>query len=188
MKAGPKQEQGFTLIEVLASIIILSIVSLVLTSYFINAMSYSKSNQNKTIMVNLARNALFYVEKQDFVKMQDYFITDKHPIIEANNCLSAISCTSYNTLFSNTTALAAILNPTVNKVEYHINIKYQAELHQNMLKGKLSESDEAALDNRKIDMAPFLIPVKVEVSGDGGPRGQAYTTVVEGYIIDEKIR
>lgn len=53
------KEAGFTLIEVLAAIVILSIVSLVLTSYFTNAMTYSKSNQNKTIMVNLARNALF---------------------------------------------------------------------------------------------------------------------------------
>lgn len=70
MKPGLKQEKGFTLIEVLAAIVILSIVSLVLTSYFTNAMSYSKSNQNKTIMVNLARNALFYVEKQDFKAMK----------------------------------------------------------------------------------------------------------------------
>lgn len=72
MKPGLKQEKGFTLIEVLAAIVILSIVSLVLTSYFTNAMSYSKSNQNKTIMVNLARNALFYVEKQDFKEMQEF--------------------------------------------------------------------------------------------------------------------
>lgn len=72
MKPGLKQEKGFTLIEVLAAIVILSIVSLVLTSYFTNAMSYSKSNQNKTIMVNLARNALFYVEKQDFEAMQEF--------------------------------------------------------------------------------------------------------------------
>lgn len=72
MKPGLKQEKGFTLIEVLAAIVILSIVSLVLTSYFTNAMSYSKSNQNKTIMVNLARNALFYVEKQDFEAMKEF--------------------------------------------------------------------------------------------------------------------
>lgn len=72
MKPGLKQEKGFTLIEVLAAIVILSIVSLVLTSYFTNAMSYSKSNQNKTIMVNLARNALFYVEKQDFKAMKEF--------------------------------------------------------------------------------------------------------------------
>lgn len=72
MKSGLKQEKGFTLIEVLAAIVILSIVSLVLTSYFTNAMSYSKSNQNKTIMVNLARNALFYVEKQDFEEMSNF--------------------------------------------------------------------------------------------------------------------
>ncbi|MFD1903648.1 prepilin-type N-terminal cleavage/methylation domain-containing protein [Paenibacillus rhizoplanae] len=62
------KEAGFTLIEVLAAIVILSIVSLVLTSYFTHALSYSKSNQNKTIMVNLARNALFLYGEAGFLK------------------------------------------------------------------------------------------------------------------------
>ncbi|WP_256989903.1 type IV pilus modification PilV family protein [Paenibacillus sp. VTT E-133280] len=196
MKSGLKQENGFTLIEVLAAIVILSIVSLVLTSYFTNAMSYSKSNQNKTIMVNLARNALFYVEKQDFEKMSDYFITDpvEHqklledgkgvPLIGASECTTQLRCV-YNDIFVNSKSLPDVLNPVINNIEYKINIRYQFQLHQEM---RLGKDDSGVVDQRKVEMAPYLIPVEVEVSGNGGPGGKAYKTVVEGYITDEKIR
>ncbi|MEK5257160.1 type II secretion system protein [Paenibacillus sp. FSL E2-0201] len=196
MKSGLKQEKGFTLIEVLAAIVILSIVSLVLTSYFTNAMSYSKSNQNKTIMVNLARNALFYVEKQDFEEMSNFFVTDplKHkmivdageelPMIKASECTTTITCV-YSNSFVNGGALPDVLNPVVNNIKYEINIRYQFQLHQEMQEGKNSGG---GVDTRKSEMAPYLIPVEVKVSGNGGPGGTAYTTVVEGYITDEKIR
>lgn len=196
MKPGLKQEKGFTLIEVLAAIVILSIVSLVLTSYFTNAMSYSKSNQNKTIMVNLARNALFYVEKQDFEAMKEFFVTDplEHkkvvdaggelPMIKASECTANITCV-YSNIFVNGGALPDVLNPVVNNIKYEINIRYQFQLHQEMQDGKNSGG---GVDTRKSEMAPYLIPVEVEVNGNGGPGGTAYTTVVEGYITDEKIR
>lgn len=196
MKSGLKKEKGFTLIEVLAAIVILSIVSLVLTSYFTNAMSYSKSNQNKTIMVNLARNALFYVEKQDFEKMSNFFVTDslEHkkivdaggelPMIKASECTTKLTCV-YSDIFVNSGALPDVLNPIINNIKYEINIRYQSQLHQEMQEGKDSGG---GVDTRKSEMAPYLIPVEVEVSGNGGPGGETYTTVVEGYITDEKIR
>lgn len=183
MKSGLKQEKGFTLIEVLAAIVILSIVSLVLTSYFTNAMSYSKSNQNKTIMVNLARNALFYVEKQDFEKMKEYFTTKGNDAIEAEEC-TLVNC-SYSNLFSNMTALANVLNPTVNDIRYKINIVYQPELVNNPsstpTNGGITPIDKSA-------MKDYLIPVKVEV-GRVESNGQPdYYVMLEGYITDEKIR
>lgn len=176
MKSGLKQEKGFTLIEVLAAIVILSIVSLVLTSYFTNAMSYSKSNQNKTIMVNLARNALFYVEKQDFDAMKDYFITKGNDAIEAEEC-TLVNC-SYSNLFSNMTALANVLNPTVNDIRYKINIIYQPELVDNP---STTPIDKSAVKD-------YLIPVKVEVRRVENNEQPAYNVMLEGYITDEKIR
>jgi prepilin-type N-terminal cleavage/methylation domain-containing protein len=181
MKSGLKQEKGFTLIEVLAAIVILSIVSLVLTSYFTNAMSYSKSNQNKTIMVNLARNALFYVEKQDFKKMKDYFILND--AIEAEEC-TLVNCI-YSSSFSNKTALANVLNPTVNDIRYKINIVYQPELVNNPsstpTNGGITPIDKSAVKD-------YLIPVKVEV-GRVESNGQPdYYVMLEGYITDERIR
>lgn len=183
MKADFRKENGFTLLEVLAAIVILSIVSLVLTSYFTNALSYSKSNQNKTVMVNLARNALFYMEKQDFETMKNLLASDiQQPGLVGNLCTSTSEC-QYKDKFLNPKILPDVLNPLINNVQYELEISYQAELHQEMLEG--DNSDEG---NRKIQMAQFLLPVKVVVKGPGGPKGQAYETVVEGYITDEKIR
>lgn len=176
MKAGPKQEQGFTLIEVLAAIIILSIVSLVLTSYFINAMSYAKANQNKTIMVNLARNALFYAEKQDFKKMKDYFDDATHNALECSS--SNTSCGTYSNVVDDTVVLEAVLNPYINKVQYQISIVYQRDMHENMSTSK-TDFDK--------DISPYLLPVEVIV-WNSADTNRAKQTVVEGYITDEEIR
>lgn len=180
------KEQGFTLIEVLAAIVILSIVSLVLTSYFTNALSYSKSNQNKTIMVNLARNALFYMEKQDFGKMQKFFVADGYTL-SADKCLidacgdGTSEGIAYQQSFD-TKALAHVLNPTVNGIDYSINVVFQKEL----LKEPESE-DEAVNGVDKKDISEYLIPVKVEVKRKT-EGGQSAPVEVEGYISNEEIR
>jgi prepilin-type N-terminal cleavage/methylation domain-containing protein len=177
MKPGLKQEQGFTLIEVLAAIVILSIVSLVLTSYFTNAMTYSKSNQNKTIMVNLARNALFYVEKQDFEAISYFFIEQKNDSIQASQCQrnpdDSLKCGDYGTLVRDTKILNQVLNPAINGVNYRIDIEYQRELHDKNL-------NPIPFDLEKQKMAKYLLPVLVKVSradASGGPQSQS---VVEG--------
>lgn len=180
MEAGPKQEQGFTLIEVLAAIIILSIVSLVLTSYFINAISYAKANQNKTIMVNLARNALFYAEKQDFDKMKDYLNTKKN-IGFADACAEDgvdAPCT-YSGLVKDETVLKKVLNPTINGITYSVNIAYQADIYSQM------KQSEDVIRQRA---AEYLIPVLITVRSPEKNGGNAAKTAVEGYLRNEEIR
>ncbi|MDF9840163.1 MULTISPECIES: prepilin-type N-terminal cleavage/methylation domain-containing protein [unclassified Paenibacillus] len=186
-------ERGFTLIEVLAAIVILSIVSLVLTSYFSNALSYSKSNQNKTIMVNLARNALFYMEKQDYQKLNEYFQGKKaegatpeipgHPSINAAGCVpltsTTVSCSLYSNAVKDVQTLANVLNPTINGIAYHIDIEYQAALHSQMSTSR--DPVEAAT-------AKYLLPVRVRVKDSGKGGANVRQTVVEGYITDETIR
>lgn len=167
------KEEGFTLIEVLAAIVILSIVSLVLTSYFTNALSYSKSNQNKTIMVNLARNALFYMEKQDFDKTVDFFVTQNYTLTAGGCQVNACGNTSNDEDKAlrkafDTNALAHVLHPTVNGINYSINVIYQS-----------------ALVNA--DFEDYLLPVKVVVTRDSGG-GPSAPVEVEGYISNEEIR
>ncbi|WP_342566541.1 prepilin-type N-terminal cleavage/methylation domain-containing protein [Paenibacillus sp. FSL R7-0345] len=187
------REKGFTLIEVLAAIVILSIVSLVLTSYFSNALSYSKSNQNKTIMVNLARNALFYMEKQDYQSLSLYFQGKKaeggnlaipgHSSINASGCVpvtsTAVSCSDYSSAVSDLQTLANVLNPTINGIAYHIDIEYQDVLHSQM--STSSDPVESAT-------AKYLLPVRVRVKDSGKGGANVRQTVVEGYITDETIR
>jgi len=104
--------------------------------------------------------------------------------MQASECTTTITCV-YSNSFVNGGALPDVLNPVVNNIKYEINIRYQFQLHQEMQEGKNSGG---GVDTRKSEMAPYLIPVEVKVSGNGGPGGTAYTTVVEGYITDEKIR
>ncbi|OAB42956.1 type IV pilus modification PilV family protein [Paenibacillus glacialis] len=174
-----KTEKGFALIEVLAAIVILSIVSLVLTSYFSNALSYANTNQNKTVMVNLARNALFYVEKQDFDKMEKYFNLSggnpnaskgSYPNISTEQC-APDRCSQ---LFRSPELLESVLNPSINGVAYNITISYQSELHSKM-----------KAEGSKAEMAKYLLPVKVTVSSS---IGGSNATIVEGYITDGRIR
>lgn len=181
----PGNEQGFTLIEILATIVILSVVSLALTSYFTHALSYSKANQSKTIMVNLARNALFYVEKQDFDAWKNYFVTDQQESVECSSAEdggSGASCDNFKGLVSDTGVLEGVLNPTVNQVQYHISIKYQRDAHTEMTSGQDQEQGDF---NKAI--APYLLPVEIIVRDTRDTAG-AKQTVIEGYITDEQIR
>ncbi|CAH1209521.1 hypothetical protein PAECIP111892_03237 [Paenibacillus auburnensis] len=182
-----KEEGGFTLIEVLAAIVILSIVSLVLTSYFTNALTYSKSNQNKTIMVNLARNALFYMEKQDFEKVQEFFVTQDYSLsadvcrIDACDDDSSPEGNAYQQAF-NTESLAHVLHPKVNGIDYSINVVYQRGLLEE------SDSEDGAVDELdKADIRDYLLPVKVVVTRDS-ESGPSAPVEVEGYISNEEIR
>lgn len=193
MKVQIQKEQGFSLVEVLAATIILSIVSLVVVSYFMNAHSYAKSNQNKTVMVNLARNALVYLEKQDFTKMEEYFKADKEvsPIIKGSSCTQVTEC-EYDSLFMNAHSLPEVLNPKVNNVQYELVISYQSKLHQQLKDGTTLKNLDvySGMDSAQDleSSAGYLLPVKVTVTGPGGPRGHRNEAVVEGYITDEKIR
>lgn len=183
-------QQGFTLIEVLAAIVILSIVSLVLTSYFTNAMSYSKSNQNKTIMVNLARNALFYMEKQDFESLSEYFQKDGNEEIEcaaADPTVSAdptteppavSACTVFEGIAGDPEVLEKVLNPSINGIDYHIRIVYQRAVYNDL---------RTSTDPIDIATAEYLLPVEVMVS-DVRDTSLVKQTVVEGYITNEEIR
>lgn len=174
-------EGGFTLIEVLAAIVILSVVTLGLTAFFTNAMSYSKSNQNKTIMVNLARNALFYMEKQDFDELEKYYVDDQLSVInmdEVKRCESQGAGCGYQPFFSGQSALEAILQPTVNGVEYTIDVTFQQDLYDEMTD---PGSDKAG-------WAAYLLPVLVKVSLLTDSGGPSNPVVVEGYIADESIR
>ncbi|MNW55023.1 hypothetical protein D3C74_326590 [compost metagenome] len=173
------EESGFSLVEVVAALVIFSIVTLSLTAFFINSMDYAKGNQNKTVMVNLARNALVYMEKQKFDKIETYFITDGNEDI---TCDLTTGCTpKVSKLVSNASVFNEILNPLVNDVRFKLTIEYQRDLHEsNTMLGSSEQED--------INMAQLLIPVKVIVEREDGRSGARNRTEVEGYITSERIR
>lgn len=175
------KESGFSLIEVLAALVILSIVTLALTAFFINSMDYAKGNQNKTVMVNLARNALVYMEKQPFDPIKDYFNPDSGTIDEIT-CDLVLGCSpEISNRVSDGIVLHKVLNPYVNDVQYTLTIEYQRELHNSNT--MLRSSDQSTKN-----MAELLIPIKVIVKREDGREGNRNKTEVEGYITSERIR
>ncbi|MBA2940042.1 type II secretion system protein [Paenibacillus sp. CGMCC 1.16610] len=187
MSRREPREEGFTLIEVLAATVILSVASMAMLAFFINAMSYNKGNQNKTVMVNLARNALFYMEKQNYATIHNYFI-DPSTKIQKNSVISSEGCTrnicdkpDLQNLFLNPNMklLWDVLNPKVNDIEYQISVSYQDKL-----------TEELEKDPVKKGMANYLLPIHVEVSvkDNNVNNGRNKPVIVEGYIANESIR
>lgn len=188
-----KKEEGFTLIEILAALLILSIVALAFTAYFSNALTFAKSNQNQTIMSNLARNALVYMQKQNFEELQKYFDSDSATVVRTGNatttkrvgitpetfsgCTTATSagtCTFRNIFPSgNLQPLMAVLNPQVNGINYRVVIEYQSDLNR-------AQNEGGGL------LLPISATVTTVEAGAGGPGADAVT--VEGYVNAQSIR
>jgi prepilin-type N-terminal cleavage/methylation domain-containing protein len=189
MNRREPREEGFTLIEVLAATVILSVASMAMMAFFINAMSYNKGNQNKTVMVNLARNALFYMEKQNYATIHNYFIDsttsepkNNNPAISPKNCSTRNICSTndlQNLFLNPNMKLWDLLNPRVNDIDYQISVSYQEEI-----------TDDLKNDPVKKGMANYLLPIRVEVSvkDNNVNNGRNKPVIVEGYIANETIR
>ena len=109
-------ERGFTLIEVLLSIVILSFVMGGMFMFFTNAMTYTSYNQSKTVAVNIARGVVHYMARLDFQTIATYtndHVTQQTPFIR----LDASSC-SNTSIFPDETVCKAVFSPTVNNVTY----------------------------------------------------------------------
>ncbi|SEP14040.1 prepilin-type N-terminal cleavage/methylation domain-containing protein [Paenibacillus sp. OV219] len=130
-RAEPSNEAGFTLVEILTCLVVIAIAGLAMTAFFVHALTYAKGNQNKTVMINLARNTLFYMQKQtDFDEMNTYFkigqplgIGEKRKVINSDGCPSGSSfCTDYAALVADPGTFVYILNPKINGVPYRVAI------------------------------------------------------------------
>lgn len=198
---GPADERGFTLVEILASLVVLSIVGLTMTAFFTHAMTNAKGNQNKTVMVNLARNTLFYMQKEsNFKYVREYFKVgqplgegDVRNVIRSEDCSrDSGACANYKDLVKDWQSLVGILNPEINGIYYRVAISYQDDLYD-----KLNRQDAQSVNDGNSNpigaASDYLIPVKVEIvesptSGATASSRKRDSMEVEGYITDEKIR
>ncbi|SDS78740.1 prepilin-type N-terminal cleavage/methylation domain-containing protein [Paenibacillaceae bacterium GAS479] len=210
MQQAGGDEQGFTLLEIMASIVILSVVALTLSGFFVQAMSYSKQNQNKTIAIHLARNALAYIQKEPYAPLRNYLATEQvsggYPALEASQCQPASigtgGCLPYISAVTDTATLAHVLNPEVNGIVYSVKISYQPELspNLNLQPDELDEGKSVAAGSAPGSglgsgtngqdgasaLSAYLMAVQVEVSSEAGGRSESVR--VEGYLTDETIR
>ncbi|WP_246940886.1 type IV pilus modification PilV family protein [Bacillus pinisoli] len=137
--------KGFTLLEVLVSITILSIVLITLLAFFTQAYSFTNINKDKTVALNIARSVVTYIEKQNFQYLQTFLeeqVTasntendEKGAFVRINgeSCDNRININkngqTYNfSLFQETSSCELVLTPTINgrtynSDEYFVTVK-----------------------------------------------------------------
>ncbi|WP_258549633.1 prepilin-type N-terminal cleavage/methylation domain-containing protein [Rossellomorea aquimaris] len=169
-----KNNRGFTLIELLVSITILGIVLLSFMNFFLQSSTYTNGNQKKTVGVNVARNVLMFMEKQNFLEIRNYFyevnIGSKDPTDEFYKLF--ICGDEYQT-FSNFSTESEMVDSCPDKKNININgLEYETEIYS----GEVTNPDE--LD--------YYIPITIEVRWNINDR--EYSTTVDGKVKSEDIR
>ncbi|PLR75497.1 prepilin-type cleavage/methylation domain-containing protein [Bacillus sp. V3-13] len=153
--------EGFTLVEVLASLTILGIILIGSMQFFTQAYSYTNLNQKKTAAVNVARNALMFFEKENFIEIKKSFEDNR------DETFTILICKDKYEKFTEAQSPAPGCRPiTVNNIEYDVTV---------------SHSDEQSSDYKS-----HFIPVTVRVEWTAG--GAPKETEIEGVIKSEDIR
>ncbi|MGJ7035151.1 type IV pilus modification PilV family protein [Anoxybacillus eryuanensis] len=185
-------KHGFTLIEVLLSIVILSFVVSGMFMFFTNAMTYTAYSQSKTVAVNIARGVIHYMERLDFQTINAYVhdhMTEQTPFIR----FDASSC-SNTSLFPNEDVCQAVFAPTVNNVTYDEEdvqawlIPYDQAIWSNIKTNPPSEFPDPlkqTIQNEKDikeNVSDYLLRLYVTV------RSNNEVIVLKGVIANESIR
>jgi prepilin-type N-terminal cleavage/methylation domain-containing protein len=154
-----KNNHGLTLLEVLVSLTILGILLIGAMKFFSQAYSFTSSNQNKTIAINVARNAIMYMERQSFIEIRKSFEDN------AKEPLALMICNdSYQIIGPNDRVEPDCSPITINNIKYDVTIQ--------------TNSDE--------ETNSFFIPINVKVVWEMNNKQQ--TTNLEGVIKSEDIR
>ncbi|KGR84826.1 PulJ/GspJ family protein [Lysinibacillus odysseyi] len=118
-----KNENGISLIELVASIAIVSIVLISFAQLFIQANKASVHNNEKLVTINLADAALAKLQSETFTKkpaitnMNDYFIdtTEKDPIKKRPPLAIAMNEKTYMVSYK---ASQSDVSPSSGKIRY----------------------------------------------------------------------
>ncbi|MFT8321652.1 MAG: type II secretion system protein [Bacillus sp. (in: firmicutes)] len=151
--------KGLTLIEVLVSLTILSIVLLGIMNFFTQAYSYTNLNQKKTAGVNVARNALTFMEQSSFMEIKSMLEKDssaKGSLVVCND--------SYTIQWSNNSSSGSCHPIKINNIDYHVEVN-------------------PTLDN---NYTSYFIPISVRVTWN--VNNHAYDTTVKGAVKSEDLR
>ncbi|WP_162987430.1 type IV pilus modification PilV family protein [Metabacillus litoralis] len=158
--------KGFTLIEVLLSIVIFSILTLGMLALFSQAMTYTQKSENDTLGVYAARNMLNFMEQQSFEEIKKIYIDHLKSRGEGSiTILNKGICEDwYKDMESDGYELCDLaFNPTINNREINVSVE-------------LKKHDDQSLQD-------LLIPIKVFVQWD-----KDNESTLEGFITNEKLR
>ncbi len=160
MKAFFKCKMGYTLVEVLVSLTILSLIAIPMFSFFIQAYDYTTRNQNNTVSVNVGRGVIEFMSKQNFQEMKNLLYAEG----AEKDLFIGTTVDSYK--FSETSI------PDNEKIEINSN-RYAVKV-------TMKKNAESYLDN-------YTLPITVTISW-GHSSGNEITTTLEGAIVNETIR
>ncbi|MED1204808.1 type II secretion system protein [Heyndrickxia acidicola] len=160
LKKHENSENGLTLIEVLISISILGILLIVFMRFFLQAGTFTNLNEKRTVGINVARNALMFMEKQNFLQVKNEF--------SSNQVLNLQICDNHYTYFDQSTAIPSNCQLIkINNIPYNVTIQTTEDLSNNQ-------------------RANYYIPLKVEAGWKINDKD--YTSSVDGTIKSEDLR
>ncbi|MCA1036411.1 prepilin-type N-terminal cleavage/methylation domain-containing protein [Bacillus infantis] len=151
---------GLTLVEVLLSLTILSIILLGSMKFFTQAYSYTSGSQNKTAGINVARNALMYIENESFIEIRKKFTDDPAEEMKITICDESYrgAWKDGSSLHSAEAAGVPSCIPTpivINNVEYDVTIA--------LPEGHIPETDASSIPLRAtVEWVGSETPVKIE--------------------------
>jgi prepilin-type N-terminal cleavage/methylation domain-containing protein len=164
LKKISNSSKGLTLIEVLLSLAILSIILLGSMKFFTQAYSYTSGSQNKTAAVNVARNALMFIENESFIEVRKRFLEDNLEGLSLYICNDSY-ITDWHGDESDFPAGCRKDKVTVNNIQFDVIIR----------KGK---------DYSKFSSS--FIPLEAAVTWEN--QGRTEETIIEGAIKSEDLR
>ena len=143
-----KNNQAFTLIEVLASITILGIVLTIFLSFFSNATLFSSKTEDKLTAINLAEKELYEVTNnlEEYCKSNPTDCQNPNTILEEYCKSNPTDCQNPNTILENKYSRTSI---DVNN--------------------KLYDSTATTLTQDQNEIQLGLLPISVRISKDGKP-------------------
>jgi prepilin-type N-terminal cleavage/methylation domain-containing protein len=163
-----KNHKGLTLIETMLSITILGIVMLGIMTLFKQAYLYTILNEDKTVGINVARNALMYMKKQSFIELKNYFTdTDKELkiLICETTDENGNTIENYQFFAEDASIPSTCQNVEINNTKYEITVK---------------------AEENKQNYQNYIIPIKVIVTWERNDIERS--TQLKGVITSEDIR
>jgi len=171
-------ERGLTLVEVLAAITILAVITVTLISYFVAAMERSADESRRIIAANLAR--MKAAELRQMVKDKDLDSAGNYKLFTKNDpdlLQSDLQLTTslFPDNFSSSKYSDILNDSEINGTTY----KYAIYLNPNGVSARTT-----AVQLKVSDYRDYLLPVRILVYWEGDGSKAAKTTTLDSYLIE----
>ncbi|MYL33303.1 prepilin-type N-terminal cleavage/methylation domain-containing protein [Pontibacillus yanchengensis] len=180
------QQAGFTLVEVLAAIAIFSAVTTIFLGIFLQSFDYVKGSQSKSVGIHAARNAVLFMESQDFETVEKY----------VGQKLESSKCGQYTSLLFKDDQCSTFLNPTINNIEYEVEVTIQPynvedmgipESHDRIAETLEQIENQNEEQDNQTKVSNLILRTEATIDWKEGDNARTSSSVT-GFVIHESIR